>query len=534
MDVRARAPAGPVRPREPRERRLPVRRRGRRRVARVRPPLLRGGQRPRLAAVRRGARRRRNVAHHRLVVPQHRPAGRRRHVRIVGAAVQRARRRRGDRADQRRLRPRPGGARPLGAPGARVPALARAHPRHRGRAAPARVRRRHLHHRRTATRPSRTRPAYAAERVSPDSLDSSLGGTRGGAWLQDRYTVHPPPVVRGRACGSTGAPSTATRSWRRASPPRWRSAGRAGCASRAASTRRVPATRSSSSRTTSSTFSPAVVTTLRHERATHLVTGFEKDLGADTLSPRGGLLQDLRPPHRRGSRIGDRPARAGEPLRLSGRAAGQRAGGGADHQHTGQRRRRRRVRRRRLPGAQRSGGPAGRLALLRLGPRRTRHLWPALPVRVRTPPRVQRREPLPARRALEHRGHGRRWRPASPTRRRSGCGSRRTRTRADASSRRATRPARWSIPSTLGASTPCSGDACPTTPASTCASPTSRAGPSGRWSWYIEAINLLNRDNPVELETSLAHDPGGPLPRIVESPTAGFPIIPSFGVRVRF
>ena len=59
-------------------------------------------------------------------------------------------------------------------------------------------------------------------------------------------------------------------------------------------------------------------------------------------------------------------------------------------------------------------------------------------------------------------------------------------------------------------------------------------GPSGRWSWYIEVINLLNRDNPVELETSLAHDPGGAIPRIVERPTAGFPIIPSFGVRVRF
>ena len=59
-------------------------------------------------------------------------------------------------------------------------------------------------------------------------------------------------------------------------------------------------------------------------------------------------------------------------------------------------------------------------------------------------------------------------------------------------------------------------------------------GPSGRWSWYIEVINLLNRDNPVEVETSLVHDPDGPLPGIVESPTAGFPLIPSFGVRVRF
>ena len=59
-------------------------------------------------------------------------------------------------------------------------------------------------------------------------------------------------------------------------------------------------------------------------------------------------------------------------------------------------------------------------------------------------------------------------------------------------------------------------------------------GASGRWSWYVEVINLLNRDNPVALEASLAHDPGGTTPRIVESPTAGFPRIPSFGVRFRF
>ena len=59
-------------------------------------------------------------------------------------------------------------------------------------------------------------------------------------------------------------------------------------------------------------------------------------------------------------------------------------------------------------------------------------------------------------------------------------------------------------------------------------------GPGGRWSWYVEAINLLNRDNPVALETTLAHAPGALTPRIVETPTAGFPILPSFGVRVRF
>ena len=59
-------------------------------------------------------------------------------------------------------------------------------------------------------------------------------------------------------------------------------------------------------------------------------------------------------------------------------------------------------------------------------------------------------------------------------------------------------------------------------------------GLTGRWSIYFEVINLLGRDNPVELEPELAHNPGGELPRLVESPTAGFPRIPTFGVRFRF
>ena len=45
---------------------------------------------------------------------------------------------------------------------------------------------------------------------------------------------------------------------------------------------------------------------------------------------------------------------------------------------------------------------------------------------------------------------------------------------------------------------------------------------------------MLNRDNPVELDAELEHDPTASAPRIVELPTAGFPLIPSFGVRVRF
>jgi len=59
-------------------------------------------------------------------------------------------------------------------------------------------------------------------------------------------------------------------------------------------------------------------------------------------------------------------------------------------------------------------------------------------------------------------------------------------------------------------------------------------GTGGRWLWFVEVINALKRDNPVELETALAYDPSGLTPRIIENPTAGFPLLPSFGVRVRF
>ena len=59
-------------------------------------------------------------------------------------------------------------------------------------------------------------------------------------------------------------------------------------------------------------------------------------------------------------------------------------------------------------------------------------------------------------------------------------------------------------------------------------------GAGGRWLWFVEVINAFKRDNPVELETALAYTPGGLTPLIVENPTAGFPLLPSFGVRVRF
>ena len=61
-----------------------------------------------------------------------------------------------------------------------------------------------------------------------------------------------------------------------------------------------------------------------------------------------------------------------------------------------------------------------------------------------------------------------------------------------------------------------------------------RGGLSGRWSLYIEVINLLGRDNAITLEPRLGHNPGSTTPRFWEEPAQGFPRIPTFGLRVRF
>ena len=61
-----------------------------------------------------------------------------------------------------------------------------------------------------------------------------------------------------------------------------------------------------------------------------------------------------------------------------------------------------------------------------------------------------------------------------------------------------------------------------------------RGGPTGRWSLYIEVINLLGRDNAVTLEPRLAYNPRSTMPRLFEEPGQGFPRIPTFGLRFRF
>ena len=51
---------------------------------------------------------------------------------------------------------------------------------------------------------------------------------------------------------------------------------------------------------------------------------------------------------------------------------------------------------------------------------------------------------------------------------------------------------------------------------------------------YLEVLNLLDRDNAGAYETTLAYNPDGPLPTIVQTPDFAMPLLPTIGVRYRF
>jgi TonB dependent receptor-like, beta-barrel/TonB-dependent Receptor Plug Domain/Carboxypeptidase regulatory-like domain len=59
-------------------------------------------------------------------------------------------------------------------------------------------------------------------------------------------------------------------------------------------------------------------------------------------------------------------------------------------------------------------------------------------------------------------------------------------------------------------------------------------GAAGRFELYLEIINVLARKNAIRLEPRLAYDPAATVPAIVETPTEGFPLLPTFGLRFRF
>jgi hypothetical protein len=59
-------------------------------------------------------------------------------------------------------------------------------------------------------------------------------------------------------------------------------------------------------------------------------------------------------------------------------------------------------------------------------------------------------------------------------------------------------------------------------------------GPSGRWEFYAEVINLLDRQNVGAYDPRLAYNPAGDRPLIIEEPDQAVPRLPTAGVRFRF
>ena len=59
-------------------------------------------------------------------------------------------------------------------------------------------------------------------------------------------------------------------------------------------------------------------------------------------------------------------------------------------------------------------------------------------------------------------------------------------------------------------------------------------GRNGRWLFYLDIINVLNRKNPGSIDTTLAYDPASDRPKTVDQYGGSIPRLPSFGVRFRF
>jgi hypothetical protein len=57
---------------------------------------------------------------------------------------------------------------------------------------------------------------------------------------------------------------------------------------------------------------------------------------------------------------------------------------------------------------------------------------------------------------------------------------------------------------------------------------------ANRWQFYVEAINVLNRDNAGTLASVLEYDPAGDRPRLTYERQGGIPFLPSVGIRFQF
>ncbi len=366
----------------------------------------------------------------------------------------------------------------------------------------------------------------------PDRLDSALGGTRGGAWVQDRYSITPRLAIEpGLRLDWSTVNGEAVLS------PRFAATVALGRASRLRVAGGLYTQSPGYEKLIQSDYffdlSPAVVGDLRHERSAHLVTGFEKDLGADTLFRVEGyyktfdelIVGGLESEADRRARIErhDFPAALQASIPAAARITSAPVNGGGGTAYG-------------VDAYLVRSDPAARLAgwLSYAWGRADRDTYG-----LRYPFEYDRRHAF---NAVGRYRLGDRWSVAATAQVATGfphTPAIGVRVAADEDARGRLVPARDADGALVYAVDFGGLDALQRGRLPLYARVDLRiahqpGGPSGRWSWYVEVINLLNRDNPVEMETSLAHDPDGRVPRIVESPTAGFPIVPSFGVRVRF
>jgi hypothetical protein len=57
---------------------------------------------------------------------------------------------------------------------------------------------------------------------------------------------------------------------------------------------------------------------------------------------------------------------------------------------------------------------------------------------------------------------------------------------------------------------------------------------SSRWQFYVEVINVLNRENAGTLSPVLSYDPASDQPAVAYERQGSFPLLPSLGIRCRF
>ncbi len=365
----------------------------------------------------------------------------------------------------------------------------------------------------------------------PDHLDSSLGGARGGAWIQNRWTLTPRLSIEpGLRLDWSTVNGDAILSPRFAATVALGRAGRLRVAGGLYT--QSPGYEKLIQSDYFFDLSAAALGGLRHERATHLVTGYEKDLGADTLLRVEAyhkafddlIVGRLETEAERRARVSryDFPAALGASVPTAPRITTTPVNGGGGRAYG-------------IDAYLVRSDPAARLAgwLSYAWGRADRETYG-----LRYPFEYDRRH------AVNAVGRYRlgRWSIAATAQAATGfpyTPAVGVRAAADEDDRGRLVPARDADGAPVytldfGGLDALQRGRLPYYARIDLRIARQPAGPTGRWSWYIEVINLLNRDNPVEFETGLAHDPDRPLPRIVERPTAGFPIIPSFGVRFRF